>query len=472
MRALALAVLLAASSASAAVSYVGAGTACAITANSPACVPGLPAGIAAGDVLILVAHSRATTTALAASASPGTWATVATQTTNATGGRFAVWWLRYTTGATGPTVSGSATESRIARVYAFRGVISSGNPWQVVGTQTQQAAATTWSDGALTTTEANGMAVYVGGSMAASTWSTPTGSVDTVVTAANTQGTDNSTFLAYDATPTGTTVGLQSAPSVVQSISSAGTRLHFFLAEEPPAPTVTIDAGFPTVSPASCASAPTSASRTFTTPGANRLVLAVVHMDMSAGTDPAYVLSGGATSWTHVVTATHPTNGVEVGIWASWEASALTGVTATATTSLGILHCIALAVYSLDGTDSGGVGASNAATGTGNGPSVSLTPLSTDSLALAGGLLWATGAASPGRGQAELYDAAGASSAFGNRRVGGTSAGTPVTLDSTMAASDAWAIAAVEIEPIGGTPPPTTETCGGLMGFWGECATP
>lgn len=198
------------------ITFTGVGTACAVTAAG--CTPTIPAGVA-DDVYILVLHSR-TNTAHSCTTNCGGWTEFSTQAGDVTGGRVSAWYLRRGGSApANPTFGGPATESYTGRIWGFRGVSATGNPYDALGTNTTQAAVATYTGSALSSSKANVMSVMVGGSMDNNTWgpgggscNTPNG-VNASFYSANANGTDNSTFLCYDNNPINTP-GTISAPSM------------------------------------------------------------------------------------------------------------------------------------------------------------------------------------------------------------------------------------------------------------------
>jgi hypothetical protein len=235
VRALALALLLLPSLARGTITFVAAGTGTGVTATT--CTPGIPAGTQANDIVLAVLHSR-TNTAHTCPTNCTNWSAMGTQAGATTGGRTSIWWIRLS-GALGtaPTFGGPATESYVCQLYAFRGVRTSGNPHDVVGTFQAEASGTTFTGDSVTTTQNSSMLMFAVGSMDDNTWSTPGGSVDSIAgQTANTNGTDNSIALAYQSNPDPTTTGSQTAPTLVQATlgPDAGRSTTFALASADP----------------------------------------------------------------------------------------------------------------------------------------------------------------------------------------------------------------------------------------------
>jgi hypothetical protein len=112
--------------------YVGAGTPAGGTGTV---TPTLPTGLQANDVLLLFVETANQASSISDSAE-GTWAQVANspQGTGIAGSalatRLTVFWSRYDGVQTAPTVADSG-DHQVAVILAFRGVITSGNPWDV-----------------------------------------------------------------------------------------------------------------------------------------------------------------------------------------------------------------------------------------------------------------------------------------------------------------------------------------------------
>lgn len=223
-----------------AITFVASGTESGVSAA--ACAPGVPAGILNNDILITVLHSRTDTAHTCATNCTG-WTEFSVQAGNATDGRLSVWWKRTSGSESAPTFGGPATESYACRIFAFRGVKTSGDPWNVKGTNNTHASAATYTGEDLTSVGvSNVMVVFTGGAMDNAVWGAAGGSVtnptatDTACTTFNLcvdngNGTDNSVFLAYDATPVNTP-GALGAPTNVKTLASDPGRV-FTLALEP-----------------------------------------------------------------------------------------------------------------------------------------------------------------------------------------------------------------------------------------------
>ncbi len=217
------------------IGYVGVGTACAVTATT--CSPNIPNGTVENDVLIAVLHSR-TATAHTCTANCAGWTEFSTQTSG--NGQLSVWYLRQsTTTPSVPTFAGPATESYTGRIWAFRGVAESGNPFDQVMANASQAAAASFSGTNITSTVANSMLVFVGGSLDNNTWGPGGGSCSIPNSdnadfySANSSGSQNSVFLCYDSTPSNS-AGSLGVPSMTQATlgTDAGRSFGFNLRPE------------------------------------------------------------------------------------------------------------------------------------------------------------------------------------------------------------------------------------------------
>ncbi|MBI5526945.1 MAG: hypothetical protein HY897_11475, partial [Deltaproteobacteria bacterium] len=130
-------------------SFVAAGT--IASAAGGAITPGMPAGVLANDVLLLVLETA--DEAVTVSGGTETWAQVTNSPQSVAGAtRLTVFWARASQDApTSPTTAGPANHV-IGRMIAVRGVITSGNPWDVTSGGTEAVSDTTGSiTGAATT---------------------------------------------------------------------------------------------------------------------------------------------------------------------------------------------------------------------------------------------------------------------------------------------------------------------------------
>ena len=184
-------------------SFVAAGAAVTVASGNLTSV-GIPAGIANNDILIVVLHSRDNIV----STMPTDWTLKVSGNGNTTN-RLSIWWKRTTGTESAPTVTHTAGNAAVARMYAFRGVVTSGDPFDISGS-VQSNAGTPISTATITTSIAGDMILHAFGSQDRNTWGTFTGVPTTDGgTQVNDQtgGNDNSMGLRYgiqgSAGPTG-----------------------------------------------------------------------------------------------------------------------------------------------------------------------------------------------------------------------------------------------------------------------------
>ena len=138
--------------------FVACGTMSASTANA---VPGLPTGWLQNDIFLLFVESANQPAGIAP---VGGWAEVTNspQGTGATGGTSAtaleVFWKRAGASEVSPSV-GARGNHTIATVCAFRGVITTGNPWDVTNGGVEATSDTSLSATGNTTTVADALVV-------------------------------------------------------------------------------------------------------------------------------------------------------------------------------------------------------------------------------------------------------------------------------------------------------------------------
>lgn len=107
--------------------------------------PGLPAGLAAGDIVFLVATVNTGATISITTAGSLTWNVLGASPFDvALGEKLYVWWGRYVSGATGPTLSAASdTDHSLAATIAYSGCVEAGSPIDTTGIA---ASAETTSD--------------------------------------------------------------------------------------------------------------------------------------------------------------------------------------------------------------------------------------------------------------------------------------------------------------------------------------
>ena len=108
--------------------------------------PGLPAGMVANDVCIMVASTLAGgSITITADGSITPWTAVTGSPINVTGGdKLYVWWGRYSSGSTAPTLTPGGDHS-IARIAAYINVSTGADPIDVYETGTETNSDTTFS---------------------------------------------------------------------------------------------------------------------------------------------------------------------------------------------------------------------------------------------------------------------------------------------------------------------------------------
>lgn len=181
--------------ANAAVSFVACGTAVKVSDGSMTSV-GIPAGIQNDDILVTYVHSRDN----ANSSMPADW-TNKLQGDGNPANHLEIFWKRTSGLESPPTVTHSRAVSgggpAIARMCAFRGVDTAGDPFNAAGS-VQNNAGSPISTAAIVTTVTNAMILHVFGSSDDNAWGSLTGTPATFAAQdANTLGSDNSSGLAY-----------------------------------------------------------------------------------------------------------------------------------------------------------------------------------------------------------------------------------------------------------------------------------
>jgi predicted ribosomally synthesized peptide with SipW-like signal peptide len=132
-------------------------------AGTGAVTPALPAGMAANDICILVATTiTGGTVTITATGSIATWTALPGSPIDvALGEKLYVWWGRYSSGATGPTVTPGGNHI-CAGIAAWYGCLDNASPIDVSATGTEAASDTTFSFATgLTTTADNEMCIVI-----------------------------------------------------------------------------------------------------------------------------------------------------------------------------------------------------------------------------------------------------------------------------------------------------------------------
>src|SRR5262245_33131819 len=107
-------------------------------AGTGAVTPALPAGMSAGDIVILCATTIAGgTMSITANGSITTWTEITSSGLDvASGEKLWVWWGRFSSGSTGPTVT-PGSDHACAGTVAYSGCVPNGSPIGVSATSTE-----------------------------------------------------------------------------------------------------------------------------------------------------------------------------------------------------------------------------------------------------------------------------------------------------------------------------------------------
>jgi hypothetical protein len=129
--------------------FVAAG---AVAGSTTAITPALPASIQANDILFLAVQTRSGQSIGLASESGGTWTTIAAPQDGQTpGNRLNMWWSRYNGTQTDPVTTDSG-DHQIGGIVAYRGCLTSGDPFEAMAQGNSGATAdTTFTSTGLTT---------------------------------------------------------------------------------------------------------------------------------------------------------------------------------------------------------------------------------------------------------------------------------------------------------------------------------
>lgn len=133
----------------------------AASGNTAAITPALPLGISANDILLLFLETDAQAITVA-NGNGGTWAEVTNSPQNAgTATRLTVFWSRYNGTQGNPTTSDSG-DHQIGAICAYRGIVTTGDPWDVTSGDVDTASDTSGSIPGATTTGPDRLVVIVG----------------------------------------------------------------------------------------------------------------------------------------------------------------------------------------------------------------------------------------------------------------------------------------------------------------------
>ncbi len=122
-------------------------------------VVGFPAGITAGDICILVGTTDVAaggTMSISNNGSISTWTALTGSPVSVTSGeKLYLWWGRYVSGSTGPTLDASA-DHMTGAIIAYSGCVPNGSPIDVAGTGSETTSDTSFSFATGLTTGENG----------------------------------------------------------------------------------------------------------------------------------------------------------------------------------------------------------------------------------------------------------------------------------------------------------------------------
>lgn len=211
----------------AAPTFVAAGTASGGNGNL---TPGLPAGWAQNDIFIMVLNTDSGDTVTA----PSGWAHTASSPATQSLGKVHYLWKRAGSSESGPTVTDPSSGSwpAMAIICAFRGCVTSGNPWDVVAADTSDPTGTAITAAGPTTTVADTLCfvsviTQSGSQILASGWANSnltsvTERVDSSVGSSNVNNIHSATGAKATASAVGnTTATLSSSVSIKPSLTIA-----------------------------------------------------------------------------------------------------------------------------------------------------------------------------------------------------------------------------------------------------------
>ena len=171
------------------ISLVNYGTAVKVASGNMASV-GVPSGIQNNDILIVVVHSRDNVD----SSMPEGWTPVVEGNGNSTN-RLEIWRKRTSGTESPPEVTHSGGDSAIAIMVAFRGAVTSGDPFDEVGS-VQSNASSPISTTQISTNVDGAMILHAFGSEDNNNWGSYTGIPTEGTYQNNSSGSDNSVGLA------------------------------------------------------------------------------------------------------------------------------------------------------------------------------------------------------------------------------------------------------------------------------------
>jgi hypothetical protein len=124
--------------------YVSSGVA---SSGTGALTPAMPGSLATNDILVLCVNNTHTSTAAATLTTANGFVAVSGGNVNSGAGSAirshqTLFWRRYDGTGSAPTVADNG-EFNVARIFAFRGCVTSGDPWDVVATDGDDDSNTT-----------------------------------------------------------------------------------------------------------------------------------------------------------------------------------------------------------------------------------------------------------------------------------------------------------------------------------------
>ena len=268
--------------------FVAAG---AVASNTTAITPALPAGIQVNDILLLFLETSNQAITIA-TANGGAWTEVAGSpqgtgtAVTSTATRLTVFWSRYNGTQGAPTTSDSG-DHQVGRIIAVRGVVTSGNPWDVTAGGVDAAANTTGAIPGATTTVANTLVVTgIATALPDSTTTANFGTWTNAGLATLTERIDNTTANGDGgglgiATGGRAATGAYGDTTVTLANSSVKAMMSIALKPDPPAPKVRrfSGGGFSTVE--SSANAPITTAITYvvnkSAPTRNEYMIGTIH---------------------------------------------------------------------------------------------------------------------------------------------------------------------------------------------------
>lgn len=136
----------------------------AVAAGTTGITPGLPAGIATDDILLLYTESQAGQPTSLTSQAGGTWTKFVAQDvgSGAAGTSLGIFWSRYNGTQTAPSV-GDSGDHTFGYIEAYRGCVATGDPFEALVTGSEATADTTLEVTGSTTLGADRLVIVAAG---------------------------------------------------------------------------------------------------------------------------------------------------------------------------------------------------------------------------------------------------------------------------------------------------------------------